>query len=183
MNAIDNILARIPVREVTIKTAIDSYAVIERLQHGVAPLPLPPRQRTFFFTFEGSYEGNFFKIQAHARNPTGEDLFPPATVRIGFLQSPFPIETSPVFYGRVFDREEGGALIQGHFGIPFPALGSLCTLIILAAGKAYPAWGTFSFTLSLFFLVLSIETLVEFHIERKAILDFLQGLFYDAIET
>ncbi len=42
-------------------------------------------------------------------------------IGIAFVASPLKIETSPVFYRRVFDDPQGGSAIRGHFGIPFPA--------------------------------------------------------------
>src|SRR5512138_3089131 len=127
MNIIDEMLARIPISEVTIKTTLGSYAVIELIEARAKPGRLK-RQGKQWFSFEASYRGNYFKIQAHLTNYDGEDAFPPNTFAI------IPLETSPTFYGRVFDRGEEGAIIRGHFGFPSPGLIALCILLLLLLG-------------------------------------------------
>lgn len=181
MNIINKFLARIPFTEVTIRTTINSYAVIERIEYGVKPI-LTKRNRGEFFTFHGSYEGNYFKIQAHLRNSDGEDAFPSnKSVGIGFIQFPVNMETSPVFYGRVFDNGGDGAIIKGHFGLPFPTLGLLFALALLATQWINQKWTDALMILSIFLILWSVMNITEFAIERKGILDFLKGLFYDVI--
>jgi hypothetical protein len=183
MNMIDKILARIPFSEVAYRTTINSYSVIERIEQGVKPF-LVKWQKDQFFTFDGSYTGNYFILQGHLRNPDGEDAFPNTpTVGIAFIRIPVKIETSPTFYGRVIDDGDNGATINGHFGIPFPIFALLCVIVLLGIAKLYPEWSDISLFFSIFFLMWSIMSLNEFITERKGMIDFLNGLFYDVIKT
>ncbi len=181
MNLLDQVLVRIPFREVTIRTTINSYSVIERLECGIRPTFRKPSKGPFF-TFEGSYHGNYFVLRGHWRNPNGEDAFPNTFyVRIAFLSIPVQIETSPKFYGRVFDDGERGAIIAGHFGIPSPAAALSCVLALLGIAKFYPHWSEIALGLAFLLFIWSFPRLLEFFIEKEGILNFLQGLFYDVI--
>lgn len=183
MNIIEKSLAKIPFNEVTIKTSIPAKAVIERIDHGVKPF-FNRRQQGQFFTFDGSYDENYFKIQGHLRNSDGEDAFPnKASIRIAFVRLPLQMETSPTFYARVFDDEDNGATIKGHFGIPFPAFTLVCVLLLLLTAKIYPRFSDISLFFSIFMLIWSVTSILEFITERKGIIDFLKGLFYDVIKT
>jgi len=183
MNIIDKVLVRIPFNEVTIRTTINSYSVIERIEHGLKPFFIK-RQKGQFFTFEGAYEGNYFVLQGHLRNSNGDDAFPNTSyVGIAFIRIPVKTETSPTFYGRVFDDGENGAIIKGHFGIPFPTFALTCVLILLGFAKFYPKWSDISIGLSFFLIIWSVMSLIEFTTERKGIIDFLKGLFYDVIKA
>jgi len=182
VNFLDRILARIPFTEVTIKTSVSSFAVIERVGCGLQPA-LFMRQRSQFFTFEGSDQGNYFKIQGHLRNPDGQDAFPNKIyIGIAFIRIPLRIETSPTFYGRVFDDADG-AIIRGHFAIPFPILALVIVLLLFLFGVVYPVWLKLSLWISLCLIAWSLVSLVEFITERQGILDFLKGLFADVIRT
>ncbi len=181
MNIFDDILARIPLTEVTIKTTLPAYAVMERVDYGVRPC-LMRRQRSQYFTFEGSSEGNYFKIQGHLTNPNGKDAFPRGGyIGIAFIGVPLNIETSPTFYGRVFNDGEG-AIIRGHFAVPFPMLSLLVVMLLLVLGWMFPRLHEISLGFSLFMVMWSIMSLIEYVTERKGILDFLQGLFFGVIK-
>lgn len=183
MNIFDKILVRVPFSEVTIKTTINSYSVIERIEQGLKPFLMKP-QKHQFFTFEGSYEGNYFVLQGHLRNANREDAFPNTShVRVAFIRIPVRTETSPTFYGRVFDEGENGAIIKGHFGVPFPTFALMCALALFGIAKYYPEWSGISIALALFLIMWSVMGLVEFSTERKGLIDFLHGLFYDVIKT
>lgn len=183
MNIIEKSLAKIPFNEVIIKTTIPAKAIIERIDYGVKPF-FNRRQQGQFFTFDGSYEENYFKIQGHLRNPNGEDAFPnKVSIRIAFVRLPLRIETSPTFYGRVFDDENNGATIKGHFGIPFPTFALVCVLVVLLIAKIYPRFSEISLFFSIFLLIWSVTSIIEFITERKGIIDFLKGLFHDVIKT
>lgn len=175
MNILDEILARIPISEVTIKTTIDSYAVIERIEYWAKPGRIR-RQGKQWFIFDGSYRGNYFKIQGHKTNYDGVDAFPTNTF------TGIPIETSPAFYGRVFDDGDG-SIIRGHFGLPFPGLIALGILLLLFVGRIYPNWWNTSLGVSLLLMVWIVFSLVELIVERRGVLDFLKGLFSDVIQT
>lgn len=183
MNIIDNFLVRIPLTEITIKTTINSYSVIERIEYGVKPFFMR-QQKGQFFTFNGTYEGNYFILQGHLRNPDGEDAFPSTSyINIAFIRIPLQTETSPTFYGRVFDDDDNGAIIKGHFGIPFPTFALICVIGLLGFAKFYPKWSEYSLIFSFFLIMRSIFSLIEFVTERKGIIEFLKGLFYDVIKT
>ena len=181
MNAIDKILAKLPLNHVTIRTTIDSASIIERIEFGIQPTQRK-RQRSEYYTFEGSYYGNYFKIQGHLMNPDGSDAFPKGGpyVSVGFVGIPLNIETSPTFYGRVFDKEEG-SIISGHFALPFPILSLLLVIILLIGGLIFPVIQIVTHTLVLILLLWSVSSLIEFYTERKAIIDFLKGLLFDVI--
>lgn len=183
MNIIDKFLARIPLTEVTIWTTINSNAVMERIEYGLMPV-LIKRNRGEFFTFHGSYDENYFKIQARLKNSDGEDTFPnDISVGIGFIRFPINIETSPIFYGRVFDDGDNGSIIKGHFGLPFPTLGLLLALVLLTIQWIVPKWSNLFAILIVFLILWSVMNMMEFITERKGILDFLKGLFYDVIQA
>jgi len=179
MNSIDKFLAKIPLNDVTIRTDIDSVSVIERIDFGVRPVHRS-RQRSHYYSFEGSYYGNYFRIQGHLMNPDGSDVFPEGVLylSVGFIGFPFGIESSPTFYGRVFDDGEG-SIIRGHFALPFPILSLLVVLLLLFIGSVIPFFQFYAHSLSIFLVVWSITSWIEFFIERKAILDFLKGLLFD----
>lgn len=182
MNILDETLAKFPMSEVVIKTSIGSYAVIERVEFATKPM-LIKKQNNQYFTFSGTYKANYFKIQSHLRNPDGNDAFPSnSSIRIAFVRIPLNLETSPIFYGRVFDDDQGSVL-RGHFGFPFPALLSLGVMILLVIGKIYPNLSEFAFGISLVMIVWAIFSLIEFFTERKGIIDFLRGLFFDVVRT
>ena len=181
MNIFDEFIAKIPVSEVTIKTSISSYAVIERLERGIMPSFII-RHRESSFSFEGSYSGNYFRLQGHFINSDGEDAFPNKTsVGIGFIRLPVRIETSPTFYGRVRDTDNG-SIIKGHFGFPFPILSLFLVLILFIFAMFYPAINGVVLGFATFLLVWSVFSLPEFITERKGIMDFLKGLFSDVIK-
>ena len=154
---------------------------MERVDYGVRPC-LTRGQRSQYFTFEGSSEGNYFKIQGHLTNPNGTDVFPRGGyIGIAFIAIPLNIETSPTFYGRAFNDGDG-AIIRGHFAIPFPMFSLLVVLLLLALDWMFPRLHDFSFIFSLFLISWSIMSLVEYLTERRGILDFLKGLFFDVIK-
>lgn len=182
MNLLDNYIAKIPLSEVTIKTTINSVAVLERIEWGTRPCYRKPFQGDYF-TFHSSYYGNYFRVQSHFRKSDGKDTFPKywPTIRIAFLilKLPFGVETSPVFYGRVFDDGDQGATIKGHFGIPFPILSLFCVLLLMLIAKSTPDLKELTLTIAAFLLFWSIISVIEFIVERKGIIDFLAGLFHD----
>ena len=127
MRRLDEMLVRIPASTVKLKTTINSHAVIERLEYSVMPV-FTRWKRERHFVFDGSFEGNYFTIRARFKESNNEEVFPPYNVFVyGFRL--FSIETSPVFYGRVFDDGDAGSTIEGHFGVPFPFL---CLISVLA---------------------------------------------------
>jgi len=181
MNSVEKYLAKLPYNEITIRTTINSLSVIERIEFGVLPVERK-RQRTQYYSFEGSYHGNYFKIQGHLINPDGSDVFPKAGyISIGFIGFPLGIESSPAFYGKVFDSEEG-SIINGHFAIPFSFILLLVVLLVIYLGRVFPGFYSFSTILSMFLLLWSFSSLFEYFIERKAIIDFLKGLLFDVIK-
>jgi hypothetical protein len=183
MNIIDKILVRLPFSEVTIRTTINSSSVIERVEQGLKPFFIK-RQKGQFFTFDGSYNGNYFVLQGHLRNSNGDDAFPNTSyLGIAFIRIPVKIETSPTFYGSVFDDGDNGAIIKGHFGVPFPIFALICVLVLLGVAKFYPEWSELLIGFSIFLIIWSIMSLIEFATERKGIINFLEGLFYDVIKT
>lgn len=180
MRPSEEFLAKIPLTELTIKTTIPSYSVIERIEYGIKPF-LVKRQGGEFYTFEGAYYGSHFKIQSKYRKSNGEDAFPNGfLLSIPLFAAWIKMETSPVFYGRVIE-ESKGATIKGHFGIPFPIGALLAALILLLAGKLYPIISGYTNTLSVFLIAASLFSLTEFITERKGTIDFMKGLFYDVI--
>lgn len=176
MNRLDETLARVPLNEVTIRTTIDSYAVIERIQHAVQPVLFIPRKGQSF-TFHGSCRGNYFKLHCHYYNSDGEDAYP------NWELFGLALETSPAFYGRVFDLEAGSAVIRGHFGLPLPTFLLSCALSMLLFGMLSKSCEDFAFFLSLGLIFYSVFSMFEFYTERKGILDFLKGLFFDVTKT
>lgn len=182
MNILDKLIVRIHFSEVTIKTTINSHAVIERIEHGLKPFFIK-RQGKQFFTFDGLYEGNYFVLQGHLRNADGGDAFSTTFyVGVAFIRIPVNAETSPKFYGRVFDDGDHGSTIKGHFGIPFPTFALICVMALLGVAKFYPNWAELSAGFSLILIIWSLASLIEFTTERKGIIDFLSGLFNDVIK-
>lgn len=179
MNAIDNFVARIPFSEVTIRTSLNSYEVIERIERGVAPA-FNKKNGGEFYTFEGGYDGNYFVIQTHRRKETGEDAYPDDFyVTLLFFRFKVKAEASPIFYGRVFDDEQTGSTIKGHFGLPFPTFCLLIALIMMGFIIRFPQYRDGLAIIPMVSVLISLWTLNEFIDERKGILDFLKGLFYD----
>ena len=182
MNIIDKFLARIPISEVIITTTINSYSVIERVEHGVQR-SYKKRQWEPFFTFDGSFVGNYFKIQGHLIDPSGEDTSPGSfSIGIPFLNF-LRIEVSPKFYGRVFDDPKTGAIIRGHFGVPFPTLFLIFALLMLVIGFLYQDWADYSLGFALFLVLCSVLSLREYLTVRKEIIDFLKGLFHEVTKA
>ncbi len=182
MNKIDLFFAKITISEVVLKTSINSLAVIERLEYALKPM-LKKKQDGEYYIFYGSYWGNYFKIQGHQMNPDGTDAFPnEGEVRFAIFSFPIRIETSPSFYGRVFD-DEAGSIIRGHFGLPFIILSLVCFLIIYFITWLLPKLANVTLIFALFFLMWSLFSIIEFIMERKAIIDFLKGLYFDVIRN
>jgi hypothetical protein len=179
MNIIEGILARVPLTEATLKTTLPAHAVMARVENGILPAA-HKRQRSIYFTFEGASEGNYFAIRGHATNPDGTDMFPAGGyIGIAFIAIPLHIETSPTFYGRAFSDNDG-TIIRGHFAVPFPVIALVLVLVLLGMGWIFPGWRDGTRVFSLVLISWAIISMVEYFTERKAILDFLQGLFYDA---
>lgn len=185
MNSVEQILVKIPITEITIKTTIHSQAVIQRIEHGVKPTFHKLQRGAWdYFTFRGSAKGNFFVVKADLKDREGNDVFK-NKVGIGvlFVRMWINLNTTPVFYGRVFDTPDGGSLIQGHFGMPLPTMGLVCILVLALIGRIYPSWSNPILVIGLFLLLASVVSLMEFAVERKGLLDFLRGLFDDVLET
>jgi hypothetical protein len=180
MNIIDNLLARIPINEVMIKTTINSYAVIERIDRSGQPdLIIPEGHPTY--TVESEFDGNYFKVRGKLFDEKGNEQFPSPTLRLFGIAILLPIRIDPVFHGRVFDDGDRGSTIYGNFGLPFSILLLLCALALLLAGKLYPRLAE-DFTSFTFFLVLvSVFNFPQFYSERSEVVDFLKGLFFDVI--
>ena len=177
MNPIDLVLAKVPISEITIKTTINSCAVIERIDRCILPI-FRTRQNGQYFIFDGSYEGNYFFLRGHLKNCDGKDAFTSNSyVGFAFIRIPVKIETSPIFYGRVFNDGENGSTIKGHFGIPFPTLTLVIVLGLFAAAKLLPKWSELIISPSLILIFLSVMHLDQFITERKGIIDLLKGLF------
>jgi hypothetical protein len=180
MNPLGEFLAKLPLTEVSLKTSIGSYSVMERLDAGFMPA-LRMRHSGSFYTFQGNHKGNYFQIQCHFCNPDGKDAFPNESwLSVGPIRIPFRIETSPNFYGRVFD-DAGGSYIQGHFGIPAPTLALIGVPFILFLRKMVPPLDGLSFFFMIALIFFAVFGMNEYYIERKGIIDFLKGLFGDVI--
>jgi hypothetical protein len=180
MKLIDKFLVRIPLSEISIKTTINSYAVIERIEHTMKPTYMRP-QRNQYFTFEGSYEGNYFVIQAHLKNPDGGDAFPNyGSIGVWSFQIPFRYEISPCFYGRVFDVD-GGSVLKGHFGFPLPFVLAPLIIVALFLVNAFHLESAFLTIFIIAAFPLMIFGYIQFVIEREGLTDFLAGLFFNAI--
>jgi len=181
MRRLDEVLVKIPASTVMLKTTIPSYAVIERLEYSVMPV-FTRWKKEQHFVFDGSFTGNYFTIQAKLKESNNEDVFPPQSVFVNGFRL-FSVETSPVFYGRVFDDGDAGSTIQGHFGVPFPFL---CLLSVLVSGGiAMIISGLMKFLpeFALIMIFISVFSMPEFITERDGVIDFLKGLFYDVIRT
>jgi hypothetical protein len=178
MHLIDQIIARIPISEVVIKTSIKSYAVIERIECGVMPAFFW-RGNGRYFTFYSNYSSNYFIIQSTIREPDGKDSYPTIIyVSIGPVGFPIKIETSPIFFGRVFDDEQGST-IRGHFGFAIPHLLLVVALISLIMARFISSISVIANGLTGLLLLGSILSLREFIDERDCTIDFLTGLFYN----
>jgi hypothetical protein len=172
-------LVRIPASTVKLKTTINSHTVIERLEYSVMPV-FTRWKRERHFVFDGSFEGNYFTIRARFKESNNEEVFPPYNVFVyGFRL--FSIETSPVFYGRVFDDGDAGSTIQGHFGVPFPFLCLISVLAIGGIAAIIPGLPNLLPEFSLIAIFLSLFGIREFITERNGVVDFLKGLFYDVV--
>ncbi|MBL8098459.1 MAG: hypothetical protein JNK81_04720 [Anaerolineales bacterium] len=182
MNLFDEIITHLPINEVRIKTNLTSESIMERIERGLKPAQVD-WQESKFFTFHGSYKDNNFKIHVNSINSDGSDVFPNrTTIGIGFILIPLTMDTSPVFYGKVI-KDETGAVIKGHFGIPFPIMALLGVFPLVLFAKLFSRFQEALLVVSLFLVIWSISRLIEFVSERKAILDFLKGLFFDVIKN
>jgi hypothetical protein len=185
MNILDLILARINANAVKVKTTVDSYAVIERIEKYLGK-GRKIRDGDSFYTYEGTYKGNYFKIQCHLLDAFGNDKFPAEkwiTVDLPFysFQIPYRFETSPVFYANVFD-DESGSVIRGHFGIPLPFLYLIAAIVMLLG--ALWLGGTirsYLFVLGIGLTIIGTRHLREFFTEREGTLIFIQNIFKDVI--
>ena len=185
MNHVDHFLARIRTNGVVIKTTLDSYSVIEKIEDGLRS-NRKIRRRGSLYSYEGSYEGNYFKIQCHYHNQDGTDAFTAdraITINLPFysFEIPYRFETSPVFYANVFD-DEAGAVIRGHFGIPLPFIYLIIAIVLLLGARSL------SGTIRAYLLVLAIGLIIgglnklrEFFTEQDGILEFLHHQFKDDI--
>lgn len=168
MNFIDKFFARFPLNEVTIQTTINSYAVIERIEFGVQPF-FAKWPKGVFFTFEGAYAGNYFVLQGHLRDPNGEDAYPSSTfIGFGSFGIRIPTETSPKFYGRVFDDGDNGSTIRGHFGFPFPIFALMCVIILLVLALVFPKWVALFLQVAIFVFILSLKGWLNISSRGKA---------------
>jgi hypothetical protein len=176
-------LVRIPASTVKLKTTINSHAVIERLEYSVMPV-FVRWKREQHFVFDGSFEGNYFTIRARLIESNNEEVFPPDSFFVTILFFTFrllTVETSPVFYGRVFDDGDAGSTIEGHFGVPAPFLCLISILVLGIVSAIIPGSMGFLPEFSMLMIFVSIFKIPEFITERNGIIDFLKGLFFDVI--
>jgi hypothetical protein len=178
MHIIDKIIARIPISEVVIRTSIKSYAVIERIECGIQPSFFRDHFERYF-TFHQDWSSNYFIIQSTIHEPDGSDAYPMIIyVSIGPVGFPIKIEASPIFYGRVFDDEQGST-IRGHFGFAFPHLLVSLAILSLIIGRLIPIISETTNGLSILLISGSVFALRGFIDERDCTIDFLTGLFYN----
>ncbi len=180
MKIIDDMLARIPLKEVELKTSLPSPQVIERLKVGLMPV-LIKRNREEYFTFEGSYNGFYMKIRCHLHDREGKHEFQQTGfISMLFFVLPIRLDTSPTFYGWITDDEKG-SIIRGHFGLPYPIVTLLIAMAAIWITMSFPILEKLTFIVVFFSLFMSITSIIGFIVERKAIIDFLKGLFFDVI--
>jgi hypothetical protein len=184
MNTIDHFLTRLPFNSVTIKTNLDSYSVISRIELAER-MKLRRRNENRYFTFETDYEGNYFTIQARTCKEDGSDEFKPTgTLTILGIGIPIPIEQSPILYGRVFDNEGGQrSTIRCHFGLPIPIYLASLSLMMVLLTFIYPNWVEFTMTVFSLCFIWSIYAFYQFVVERNGIIDFMTRLFNDVISN
>jgi len=180
MNKLDLFFAKIPISEITIRASINSLAVIKRLEYSFKPTIMLMKNEEQYEIY-GSYWGNYFKIRGHILNSDGTNVFPQGlVVGFAFLRFTIKVDTSPMFYGRVFDDKDGST-IRGHFGLPFIIFSLMCVLLILIICWFFPKLADFLGFFAIAFLFWTSYASIEFIAERKAIIDFLKGLYFDVI--
>jgi hypothetical protein len=185
MNLLDLLLTRIDTNAVVARTTIDSYAAIERIEKWLGS-NRKYRKEGYFYTYEGSYKGNYFKIRCHMCSAEGIDAFPAdqaITINLPFysFRIPYRFETSPVFYANVFDDEDG-SVIRGHFGIPIPFIYLINAIMVLIVAKFLGGvLRSYFFVLGIGLTILGIRNLREFFTEREATLELIQKLFKDVL--
>jgi len=183
MNLLDHFLARINTNAVVIKTTIDSYAVIETIEKWLGA-NRKIRKGESFYSYKGSYKGNYFKIQCHFHEADGTDAYTAdraLTINLPFysFEIPYRFENSPVFYAHVVD-DEAGSVIRGHFGIPFPFIYFITAIVLLLGAKVLSGvLRSYLFVLAIGLTIVGIRRLREFFTEREGILEFIQRMFME----
>ncbi len=142
------------------------------------------------FIFEGKVDGNMFNIICYERLPGRKERYEESEFAIyvwgiGYVKR---IKNSGLFYGSI-EETENGSVVSGYFGISRGIKYSLILfLVILVPGffrfsqgrfevSAYDIAGTVS---ALFLVFVGLHYFLEASY-RKAILDFLRGLFEDVL--
>jgi hypothetical protein len=180
MNIIDKLYTRIIIPVVIIKTSIDSYTVIERIENAVESIKIEP-QVSDYFSYRAEYDGNYFSIQSRLHKPDGSDEFPTRKyISIGPFHIPVYVESSPTFYASVFDDEKG-SVIWGHFGFPIHVLLAVLAIGFIFLGVVYPFWSKATSLMFALLIIASIRSLYQSILERKGIKEFLKKLLADVI--